>query len=68
MATDGKLPVDQRRNYKHVFDAIARIAREEGFRAMFRGADATIARGMLITVLQLGVNEKCKEQYKSQMG
>lgn len=68
MATDGKLPMDQRRNYKHVFDAITRIFREEGLAAGFRGADATIARGMLITVMQLGTNEQCKETYKSQLG
>lgn len=68
MATDGKQPVDQRRNYKHVFDALVRIFREEGIAAGFRGADATIARGMLITVTQLGTNEQCKETYKSQFG
>merc|ERR1740117_2307908 len=37
-------------------------------RAAYRGADATIARGMLITVTQLGTNEQCKETYKSQFG
>ena len=30
MTSDGNLPVDQRRNYKSVFDALIRITREEG--------------------------------------
>ncbi len=30
MALDGRLPVSERRNYKHIFDALARITREEG--------------------------------------
>jgi len=68
MAADGQLPVDQRRNYKHVFDAMFRIIKDDGIKGWFRGVDATIARGMLITVLQLGTNEQCKETYKSQFG
>jgi solute carrier family 25 oxoglutarate transporter 11 len=30
MTLDGRLPVSERRNYKHIFDALARITREEG--------------------------------------
>ena len=30
MQADGKLPVDQRRNYKHAFDGLYRITKEEG--------------------------------------
>ena len=30
MTGDGRLPVEQRRNYKNVFDALFRIIREEG--------------------------------------
>lgn len=30
MTSDGRLPVDQRRGYKHVFDALYRIGKEEG--------------------------------------
>merc|ERR1711953_390188 len=30
MTSDGTLPVDQRRNYSSVFNALARISREEG--------------------------------------
>jgi|EP00927_Polykrikos_kofoidii_P017831 solute carrier family 25 oxoglutarate transporter 11 len=62
MQTDGKLPVEQRRNYKHVFDAIYRILREEGVSGAWRGVGPTMARAMVITVTQLGTNEEVKEQ------
>jgi len=68
MQADGKLPVEQRRNYKHVFDAMSRILREEGVAGGWRGVGPTMARGMVITVTQLGTNEQCKEMYKDQLG
>merc|ERR1719497_275278 len=61
MQADGKLPMEQRRNYKHVFDAMSRILREEGIAGGWRGVGPTMARGMVITVTQLGTNELCKE-------
>lgn len=36
MQADGKLPVEQRRGYKNVFDGLIRITREEGILSMFR--------------------------------
>lgn len=36
MTSDGRLPIDQRRNYKHVFDALYRITKEEGVLALWR--------------------------------
>lgn len=37
MTSDGRLPPEQRRGYKNVFDALLRICREEGVLAMWRG-------------------------------
>eukprot|EP00928_Gymnodinium_smaydae_P007118 TRINITY_DN12564_c0_g1_i14.p1 TRINITY_DN12564_c0_g1~~TRINITY_DN12564_c0_g1_i14.p1 ORF type:complete len:296 (-),score=74.86 TRINITY_DN12564_c0_g1_i14:136-1023(-) len=68
MQADGKLPVDQRRNYRHVFDAIARVLKEEGVAGGWRGVGPTMGRGMVITVTQLGTNEQCKEMYKKDFG
>merc|ERR1712176_1439310 len=62
MQTDGKLPVEQRRGYKHVFDAIYRIIKEEGVAGGWRGTGPTMARAIVITVTQLGTNEGVKEQ------
>ena len=44
MTSDGTLPVDQRRNYSSVFNALARISREEGITTLWTGATPTIAR------------------------
>jgi len=62
MQVDGKLPVEQRRNYKHVFDAIYRILKEEGVSGGWRGVGPTMSRAIVITVTQLGVNEEVKER------
>jgi len=68
MQVDGKLPVDQRRNYKHVFDAIGRIFREEGVAAGWRGVGPTMSRAVVITVSQLGTNEEVKERLQKDYG
>merc|ERR1719225_558604 len=43
MTSDGSLPVDQRRNYSSVFNALARIYREEGVTTLWKGGTPTIA-------------------------
>jgi len=68
MQNDAKLPVEQRRNYKHVFDAIFRILKEEGVAGGWRGVGPTIGRGVVITVTQLGTNEQVKETLKDDYG
>ena len=44
MTSDGSLPADQRRNYSSVFNALARIYKEEGLTTLWKGATPTIAR------------------------
>jgi len=68
MQVDGKLPVDQRRNYKHVFDAITRILREEGVAGGWRGVGATMSRAIVITVSQLGTNKEVKDMLSAEYG
>jgi solute carrier family 25 oxoglutarate transporter 11 len=68
MQVDGKLPVEQRRNYKHVFDAIFRIFKEEGIAAGWRGVGPTMSRAVVITVTQLGTNEEVKERLSKDYG
>merc|ERR1719379_791585 len=63
MQADGKLPVEQRRNYKHVFDAIYRILKEEGVAVGWRGVGATMSRAMVVTLTQLATYDQAKEQY-----
>lgn len=60
MTTDGRLPPEQRRNYRNAFVALARITREEGFWALFKGVDATICRAMALNCAQLGMYSQAK--------
>merc|ERR1712178_265166 len=68
MQVDGKLPVEQRRNYAHVFDAIYRILKEEGVAGDWRGVGPTMSRAIVITVTQLGTNEEVKERLSKDYG
>lgn len=42
MQADATLPADQRRHYKNAFDALFRMAREEGINGFFSGATPTM--------------------------
>lgn len=53
MQGDGRLPVAQRRHYRHVVDGLVRIAREEGVGRLYRGAVPNIQRAMVVTTGQL---------------
>mgnify|MGYP003571747344 CR=1 FL=1 len=49
MTADGRLPIDQRRNYKNVFDAIRRISKTEGVTTLWRGVIPTVGFWDMIT-------------------
>jgi solute carrier family 25 oxoglutarate transporter 11 len=68
MQVDGKLPVEERRGWGRVFDAIYRILSEEGISGGWRGVGPTISRGIVITVTQLGTNEAVKETLSKDYG
>lgn len=53
MTADGRLPEDSRRNYKHVFDALYKIQKDEGVKGLWRGTASTILRAMTANVTQL---------------
>lgn len=62
MQADGKLPMEQRRNYKNFFDAVGRIARTEGVFSMWQtGVVPNMNRAAIITVGQLAAYDQCKE-------
>jgi solute carrier family 25 oxoglutarate transporter 11 len=61
MTSDGRLPPEQRRGYKNVFDALFRVSREEGALAMWRGCAPTVARAMVLNAAQLGSYTQAKE-------
>ena len=60
MQNDSKLPLDQRRNYKHCIEALVRIARTEGVPNLFSGMLMASSRGMFVTVGQLAFYDEIK--------
>uniref|UniRef100_A0A1B6G6T4 Mitochondrial 2-oxoglutarate/malate carrier protein n=2 Tax=Cuerna arida TaxID=1464854 RepID=A0A1B6G6T4_9HEMI len=53
MMSDGRLPVSERRNYRHVGDALTRMVSEEGVFVLWRGVAPAMLRAMLGSVSQL---------------
>merc|ERR1712012_559766 len=54
-------PADQRRNYTSVFNALARIYKEEGVATLWKGATPTIARAMVVNAAQLASYSQAKQ-------
>jgi len=63
MSNDASLPVDQQRGYKNVFDAIMRIAKEDGFSAFYRGVQPFAMRAMLVGGTQVATYDQFKMTY-----
>ncbi|XP_074121067.1 mitochondrial 2-oxoglutarate/malate carrier protein [Sminthopsis crassicaudata] len=61
MTADGRMPLDQRRGYKNVFDALLRIAREEGVPTLWRGCIPTMARAVVVNAAQLASYSQSKQ-------
>lgn len=61
MTADGRLPVDQRKNYASVFHALYRIVKEEGAGTLMRGAIPTMGRAMVVNVAQLASYSQAKQ-------
>jgi len=68
MQADGSVPVDQRRGYRNVVDAIFRVAREEGVATLWRGVGPTVVRGMVVSATQLGTYDQAKEVLEEAAG
>ncbi len=64
LSNDSSLPEAERRNYKGVGDAFARIFKEEGFSAFFRGAGPFVNRAMLVGAVQVGTYDQFRQTYK----
>ena len=61
MTADGRLPAAERRNYKHVGDALLRMAKEEGVLTLWRGAVPTMGRAMVVNAAQLASYSQAKQ-------
>jgi len=61
MQNDMKIPVEQRRNYKHVFDGLRRVAVEEGIATWMKGVSMTSSRAVLMTASQVACYDQAKQ-------
>ncbi|XP_072036490.1 mitochondrial dicarboxylate carrier-like [Amphiura filiformis] len=61
MQNDVKLPLDKRRNYKHVFDGLWKTYKFEGRVSLFNGASMATSRAVLMTIGQIGLYDQFKQ-------
>lgn len=61
MTADGRLPPAERRGYSNVFNALARITREEGVTTLWRGCVPTMARALVVNAAQLASYSQSKQ-------
>ena len=63
MQADGRLPPAEQRGYKHVGDALMRVAREEGVLTYWRGCTPTVVRAIVVSVTQVaGYDQVCRQK------
>ena len=67
MQADSMLPVEQRRNYKSVFDAARRIPAEEGVTSLWKGGVPTVTRAMALNFGMFTTYEEAKERFSAAM-
>jgi len=65
---DGRLPVEERRNYKGLFDAVRRIGATEGVAGLWRGVGPTVGRGAVVSMTQLASYDQAKEMLQPVLG
>jgi len=68
MQADTTLPIDQRRNYKGVSDAVRSIVRNEGVAGLWRGSSPTVVRAMSLNMGMLATFDQAKETFAASMG
>jgi solute carrier family 25 (mitochondrial oxoglutarate transporter), member 11 len=68
MQADSTLPLDQRRNYKGVFDAFTTIVKTEGITGLWKGSLPTITRAMALNMGMLASFEQAKETFNAKIG
>ncbi|CAK8690307.1 unnamed protein product [Clavelina lepadiformis] len=61
MTADGRLPPEQRRGYTSVFNALARMTREEGLFTLWRGCIPTMGRAVVVNAAQLASYSQAKQ-------
>ncbi|KAI4839990.1 dicarboxylate/tricarboxylate carrier [Plasmodium brasilianum] len=68
LQADNTLPKELKRNYSGVFNALYRIAKEEGIFALWKGSVPTIARAMSLNLGMLSTYDQSKEYLEKYVG
>ncbi len=58
MQSDSTLPLERRRNYTSVTNALTRIVKDEGAMGLFKGAGPTVVRAMALNMGMLASNDQ----------
>jgi solute carrier family 25 oxoglutarate transporter 11 len=61
MQSDALLPVDKRRNYTGIFNAVSRVIKEEGVLTLWRGSSPTVLRAIALNTALLASSDQIKE-------
>ncbi|CDW58971.1 Mitochondrial 2 oxoglutarate:malate [Trichuris trichiura] len=61
MTADGRLPLEKRRGYSNVFNALFRVVKEEGVATLWRGCGPTVIRAMVVNATQLATYSQSKQ-------
>ena len=67
MQADATLPEAHRRHYKNAFHALARITKEEGVLALWKGAGPTVVRAMALNMGMLASYDQSIEFFRDSM-
>jgi len=68
MQSDTMRPLAERRGYSSVFDALSRIAKEEGVARLWRGCGPTVLRAMAMNVGMMASYDQAKHAYTGALG
>ena len=68
MQADSSLPIEQRRNYKGVSDAVRSIIRSEGVVGLWKGSLPTVVRAMSLNMGMLATFDQAKEFLAGPLG
>ncbi len=65
---DVKRPPNERRNYKNIFNGLARITREEGIKTLWRASTPNIIRAIGLNIGMMTPYQELKERLKPYFG
>jgi len=68
MQADSTLPIEARRNYKNVIDALRQIIKQEGVLNLWRGNAPTVVRAMALNVGMLSTYDLAKQYLEAKYG